>query len=100
MHLRASLMTTVGAAGLLLALAACGSSGPKRPSSVQDKSANTTLLERCSEYDARGIPPPADCPQATRRTQRERALPQLPDDPLGTPGLPTGTLPQRPLPIR
>jgi uncharacterized lipoprotein len=97
MHLSASLTKRVVTAVLILGLAACANNGPKRPSSAQDKSANQTLAERCSDYEMRGMVPPPECPQATTRPQsrqRTRPVPELPQDPLLNPGLPGATLPQ------
>ena len=97
MRLSTSLTRTLAVTAVVMGLAACGSGGPKRPTSASDKSAAAPpLSERCADYEARGLVPPPECPQAQRRTQQRggvTTLPDLPTDPMG--GLPT--LPQRPV---
>ncbi len=91
MRLIASL-TTVSAAALLVAtLSGCAGGAPKRPTAAQDKSDRFSSLDRCSDLEARGATPTADCPDTTPQQRRRRVRPGLENDPAqqlpGMPGL-------------
>ncbi len=76
MRLIASLTPLTALTLSSMLLAGCAGNSPRKPADTQDKSRDTSFYENCYDFESRGLPPPAGCPQ--RPTGARRTVTPVP----------------------